>query len=347
MDCLDELFELLNHRIHFLLCIMFTKREANCYQVGVIIDSSYNMRTHIRSTTAGAAARDTDIIDIEIEEDEADDLMRTVELQLRQRRFGFGVRLEVAEGMSPQMVELLAKSLDLGPQDVYPVAGPLHIPDLMALHRLEFPDLKDKPYTPTVPNAFRQSETIFDSIRHQDVLLHHPFESFGPVIEFIRSAATDPKVLAIKLTLYRVGPNSPIVQALIDAAERGKQVAVLTDARFSGVSTGACIGHIGPEALAGGPVGKVLDGDCIEITVDRNNLVGTINLIGEGETVYGAEEGTRILASRQPRPDLAPDSDLPDDTRLWAALQNACGGTWGGCVYDVDMLVNRLSGSAG
>jgi polyphosphate kinase len=172
--------------------------------------------------------------DIEIEEDEADDLLSSVELLLRQRRFGFGVRLEVAEDMSPQMVELLAKSLELGAHDVYPVTGPLHIPDLMALHKLEFPDLKDKPFTPTIPVAFRQPETIFDSIRHQDVLLHHPFDSFGPVVEFVRSAATDPKVLAIKLTLYRVGPNSPIVQALIDAAERGKQVAVLVElkARF-------------------------------------------------------------------------------------------------------------------
>jgi polyphosphate kinase len=172
--------------------------------------------------------------DIEIEEDEADDLLRSVEQQLRQRRFGFGVRLEVAEDMSPQMVDLLAKSLDIGVHDVYSIAGPLHIPDLMALQRLEFPDLKDKPYAPTIPSSLRQSETIFDSIRHQDVLLHHPFESFGPVVEFIRSAATDPKVLAIKLTLYRAGPNSPIVQALIDAAEGGKQVAVLVElkARF-------------------------------------------------------------------------------------------------------------------
>jgi len=172
--------------------------------------------------------------DIEIEEDEADDLLLSVEKQVRQRRFGFGVRLEVAEDMSPQMVDLLTKSLELGVHDVYPVVGPLHIPDLMALHKLEVPDLKDKPHTPTIPAAFRQSESIFDSIRHQDVLLHHPFESFGPVVEFIRSAATDPKVLAIKLTLYRVGPKSPIVQALIDAAEGGKQVAVLVElkARF-------------------------------------------------------------------------------------------------------------------
>ena len=94
-----------------------------------------------------------------------------------------------------------------------------------------------------------------------------------------------------------------------------KHVAVLTDARFSGVSTGACIGHVGPEALAGGPIGKVLDGDLIEIVIDRNRLEGAINLVGQGETLFGAEEGTRVLAERPPRPDLAPDPDLPEDTR--------------------------------
>jgi xylonate dehydratase len=122
----------------------------------------------------------------------------------------------------------------------------------------------------------------------------------------------------------------------------GKTVAVLTDARFSGVSTGACIGHIGPEALAGGAIGKVLDGDIIEIIVDRVNLEGSINLIGQGDTVFGAETGSELLASRLPRFDLAPDPDLPDDTRLWAALQAAGGGTWGGCVYDTDSIVARL-----
>lgn len=123
----------------------------------------------------------------------------------------------------------------------------------------------------------------------------------------------------------------------------GKQVAVITDARFSGVSTGACIGHIGPEALAGGPIGKVRDGDQIEILVDRNNLDGHINLIGADGLEFTPEEGAIILANRSPRPDLAPDPDLPDDTRLWAALTNASGGTWGGCVYDVDALVARLA----
>jgi dihydroxyacid dehydratase/phosphogluconate dehydratase len=122
----------------------------------------------------------------------------------------------------------------------------------------------------------------------------------------------------------------------------GKHVALLTDARFSGVSTGACIGHIGPEALAGGPIGKVRDGDRIQIVVDRNRLEGTIDLVGEGDKTCGVEEGTRVLARRSPRPDLAPDPNLPDDTRLWAALQQASGGTWGGCVFDVEKIVERL-----
>ncbi len=122
----------------------------------------------------------------------------------------------------------------------------------------------------------------------------------------------------------------------------GKEVAVLTDARFSGVSTGACIGHIGPEALAGGPIGKVRDGDRIRILIDRNQLEGSIDLVGEGETLFGSEEGMQVLARRAPRPDRAPDPNLPADTRLWAALQRVSGGTWGGCVYDVDAIVARL-----
>ena len=188
-------------------------------------------RTRILSCHPFRITRDADI---EIEEDEADDLLRSVEQQLRQRRFGFGVRLEIAEQMNSQMVDLLTKSIDLQANDVYAVAGPLHIPELMGLYKLDLPDLKDKPHNPTIPHVFRQSENIFDAIRHQDILLHHPYDSFGPVLEFVRSAATDPKVLAIKMTLYRVGPNSPIVQALIEAAERGKQVAVLVElkARF-------------------------------------------------------------------------------------------------------------------
>ncbi|MCZ6677477.1 MAG: dihydroxy-acid dehydratase, partial [Candidatus Poribacteria bacterium] len=122
----------------------------------------------------------------------------------------------------------------------------------------------------------------------------------------------------------------------------GKHVALITDARFSGVSTGACIGHVGPEALAGGSIGKVIDGDLIQIVIDRNRLEGSVDLVGHGDTVFGVEEGTRILAERSPRPDLAPDEMLPDDTRLWAAMQSVSGGTWGGCVYDADAIIKVL-----
>ncbi|HZU34400.1 MAG TPA: YjhG/YagF family D-xylonate dehydratase [Gemmataceae bacterium] len=124
----------------------------------------------------------------------------------------------------------------------------------------------------------------------------------------------------------------------------GKHVAVLTDARFSGVSTGACIGHIGPEALAGGPIGKLRDGDRVQIVIDRNKLEGSIDLVGDGDVVFGPEEGGRVLARRPPRADLAPDPHLPADTRLWAALQAVGGGTWGGCIFDVEAIVARLQG---
>ena len=124
----------------------------------------------------------------------------------------------------------------------------------------------------------------------------------------------------------------------------GKQVAVITDARFSGVSTGACIGHVGPEALAGGPIGRVRDGDLVRIVIDRVRLEGSVDLVGADGVTFDAGEGARVLAARPPRPDLAPDPALPDDTRLWAALQQAGGGAWGGCVYDVDAIIRRLTG---
>lgn len=122
-----------------------------------------------------------------------------------------------------------------------------------------------------------------------------------------------------------------------------KHVAVLTDARFSGVSTGACIGHISPEALAGGPIGRVREGDWIEIVIDRNVLHGTVNLIGENSARFSAEEGANRLAARELRADLAPHPVLPADTRLWAALVQASGGVWGGCVYDTDAIVDQLA----
>ncbi|HVP48680.1 MAG TPA: YjhG/YagF family D-xylonate dehydratase [Bryobacteraceae bacterium] len=127
----------------------------------------------------------------------------------------------------------------------------------------------------------------------------------------------------------------------------GKHIAVITDARFSGVSTGACIGHVTPEALAGGPIGKLVDGDIIEIIIDRVRLEGSVNLVGAGGRMFGAEEGTRVLAARPLRADLAPDPQLPADSRLWAALQNASGGTWGGCVFDAEAIEEALARGVG
>jgi xylonate dehydratase len=127
----------------------------------------------------------------------------------------------------------------------------------------------------------------------------------------------------------------------------GKQLALLTDARFSGVSTGACIGHIGPEALCGGPLGRVRDDDLIEVVVDLRRMTGRIDLVGDGEGRRGADWGSEELSRRPGRDDLAAVEDLPDDTRLWAALQGVSGGTWGGCVYDVDAVIERLATEKG
>ena len=122
----------------------------------------------------------------------------------------------------------------------------------------------------------------------------------------------------------------------------GKEVAIVTDARFSGVSTGACIGHVGPEALANGPIGRVQDGDRIEIIVDRNKLTGSVNLVGTAEKELTPEQAQAMLDSRDTWPGLQEDAALHSDTRLWAALQKVGGGTWGGCVYDVDRIVETL-----
>ncbi len=123
----------------------------------------------------------------------------------------------------------------------------------------------------------------------------------------------------------------------------GRHVALITDARFSGVSTGACLGHMGPEALAGGPLGRLRDGDVVRLVVDRNQLTGSIDVVGEGDQRFSPEEGAVRLAGRPTHPGLAPHPDLPEDTRLWALLQGAGGGTWGGCVYDLEAIARRLS----
>lgn len=174
--------------------------------------------------------RDTDI---ELQEDEADDLLRVIEENIRQRRFGSVVRLEVASRMPDFMLETLMENLQINRDDVHVMEGHLGLSDVMLLYNLPLHQLKQKPYYPVIPKTFEE-EDIFAIIRQKDILLHHPYHSFSPVIELIKQAASDPDVLAIKQTLYRVGSNSPIVKYLIEAAERGKQVAVLVElkARF-------------------------------------------------------------------------------------------------------------------
>jgi polyphosphate kinase len=172
--------------------------------------------------------------DIEIREEEAEDLLSMIQEELRRRKFGSPVRLEVSPDMPKEMVEYLTESLDLEPEDVYVFDGPLHLQDLVALYDADRPDLKDAPFSPSTPEWFDAYPTIFDAIKERDRLLHHPYDSYDCVTGFINQAVEDPDVVAIKICLYRTGPESPIPPALIRAAEQGKQVTVLIElkARF-------------------------------------------------------------------------------------------------------------------
>jgi xylonate dehydratase len=126
----------------------------------------------------------------------------------------------------------------------------------------------------------------------------------------------------------------------------GRDVALVTDARFSGVSTGACIGHVSPEALEGGPLGRLLDGDRLRVVIDPQRLAGSVDLVGHGAEEWPAEEAARVLEERPLRDDVAPDPALPADTALWARLQSVSGGLWGGCVYDHEAILQRLDGTS-
>ena len=172
--------------------------------------------------------------DVEIEEDEASDLLTAMQEVVGQRHFGSAVRLEVGSEMPEQIRSILTRNLELAPYQVYATNGPLGLSDLMELTGVDRPELKDPPFLPLVPPALGGEENIFATIARRDVLLYHPYDSFNPVIDFIRAAASDPNVVAIKQTLYRVGPNSPIVQALMEARENGKQVSAIVElkARF-------------------------------------------------------------------------------------------------------------------
>jgi polyphosphate kinase len=192
-----------------------------------------NIHSLFPGTTPGECHlfRVTRDADIEIGEDDSDDLVDSVEQELRLRRFGAPVRLEVSATMPSEMIQYLTDSLDLTADDVYVLDGPLKVQDLMTLYELDHPDLKDEPFVPTVPDTLSRRASIFDVIKEQDVLLHHPFNSYHSVTDFVDAAVEDPYVVAIKICLYRTGPESPIPPALIKASELGKQVTALIELR--------------------------------------------------------------------------------------------------------------------
>jgi putative YjhG/YagF family dehydratase len=195
-----------------------------------------------------------------------------------------------------------------------------------------------------------KSTAIDPSLVGQDQVFRHlgsarVFVTEEAAIQAIKSGRIDEGDVVVLICGGPAGAGMQEIYQITAALKQlphCKHVAVLTDARFSGVSTGACIGHISPEALAGGPIGKVLEGDRIEIVIDRKTLIGSVQLVGDAAEIFGAEQGTRQLARRKPRADLQPHPQLPEDTRLWAALVQASGGVWGGCVYDVDKIVSQL-----
>ena len=172
--------------------------------------------------------------DMEIREEEAEDLLRLIQQSLRRRKFGAPVRLEVSKGMPDEMIEYLSQSLDLSDTDVYVIDGPLGIQDLTALSEVSRPDLKYASFQPRTPEWYSENKSIFDAIKEHDRLLHHPYDSYDCVTGFLNQAVDDPDVLAIKICLYRTGPDSPIPPALIRAAYKGKQVTALIElkARF-------------------------------------------------------------------------------------------------------------------
>lgn len=173
--------------------------------------------------------------DLTIDEDEAADLLIEIERQLKKRQWGEAIRLEVEQGIDKRLLKILKKELQIQQEDIFTIRGPLDLTFLMKVYGMEgFDHLKEEPYTPQPPKGLDMDGDLFEQIRQKDILLHHPYETFDPVVNFVRFAAKDPDVLAIKQTLYRVSSNSPIIASLAQAAENGKQVTVLVElkARF-------------------------------------------------------------------------------------------------------------------
>lgn len=218
----------------------FNAPEANSTQtvdfvfVEDLIAANLDMLFQSLKVKAAFLFRITRNADLEIEEDEAADLLSTIQESVGMRRFGLAIRLEVDKTMPKTLREMLMNNLHLQPSQVYTVGKPVGMASLHELTKIERPDLKDPPFRPAVAISLAKGESVFAALRNRNLMLYHPYDSFGPVVDFLLEAARDPNVLAIKQTLYRVGTNSPIVDALMEARENGKQVAVLVElkARF-------------------------------------------------------------------------------------------------------------------
>lgn len=206
----------------------------NVVWIEEVVSANLNLLFPGITITAAYPFRITRDADFEIEEDEAADLLASIEEQVDNRHFGSVVRLEIDQATPDHIRDILIRNLSLAPYQVYAQDLPLGLSGLMELLRIDRPDLKYPPFLPAVPESLNKNESPFSVIRREDVVLYHPYDSFTPVVDFVREAATDPHVLTIKQTLYRVGANSPVVEALMEARQNGKQVAVLLElkARF-------------------------------------------------------------------------------------------------------------------
>jgi polyphosphate kinase len=214
--------------------IPVNKDESKFALVEEVIEANIHSLFPSMTFSKGHLFRVTRDADVEIRDDKAADLLALIKESLRERRFGLAVRLEVSSSMPLEMVDYLTNALKLEKDDVYVIDGLLDVQDLMELYSLNQPELKDKPLKAIVPPALRNKESLFDAIKKQDILLHHPYSAFVTIVDFIDAAAQDPQVVAIKMCLYRTGQKSPIPQALIQASERGKQVTAVVEikARF-------------------------------------------------------------------------------------------------------------------
>ena len=242
--------------------------------------------------------------------------------------------------------ELLLEKDGVNPDDV--IMNPARAHERALTSTITFPQGNLAPEGSVIKSTALDQKLLDPDGTYRKIGIARVFTSEHSAIRAIKAGAIQPGDIIALVCAGPMGSGMEEILQITGALKYlswGKDVAVITDGRFSGVSTGPCIGHIAPEALAAGPIGKVLDGDIIQIIIDCNSSEGSVDLIGDAgtpENQLSVELGTRILTERPLRSDLAPHPNLPDDTRLWAALQEASGGTWGGCVFDVDTVVDTL-----